>query len=151
MPDLRGLPAAELVEQGLEDLAAGRESVAALVVAAAGARLRRLGLPVPAGIEEAELRLYRVLERGDPWSAYSRYNALLREVVSFARALEREEGAAIRAARGSRRRRGDAWEERRGVARPGRLGRAVPGCSHGAVSGDLASRPRRPLLHSCRQ
>jgi hypothetical protein len=98
--DLAGLPGAELVEQGLEDLEAGRETAPALLVAIAGVRLRRLGLRVADhAFDEAELRLYRILGQDDPSTAYSRYQALLRRLVSFSRALEREQGAAIRAAR----------------------------------------------------
>jgi len=97
MADLTALPGAELVERGLEDLAAGRETVPALVVAIAGTRLRRLGVPVPDHrLDHTELRLYRSLCRDDPAGAYGRYQALLRRLVSFARALEREQGAAIR-------------------------------------------------------
>ena len=91
MVDLRGLPGAALVERGLADLAAGRASAPALAVAAAGARLRRLGLDAHPRIEDAELRLYQELGREDPEAAYGRYNAMLREIASFARALEREQ------------------------------------------------------------
>jgi hypothetical protein len=99
-PDLTGLPGAELVGPGLRDLAAGRETVPALLVAIAATRLRRLGLPVAEhAFDEAELRLYRALRREQPDGAYERYNALRRRLVSFARALEREEGQRIRASR----------------------------------------------------
>ena len=100
MSDLSALPGAELVEAGLEDLAAGRETVHALLVTIAGVRLRRLGLPVarPAW-DEAELRLYRALRDQDRATAYSRYNSLLRRLDSFASALEREQARALRIAR----------------------------------------------------
>ncbi|HUH05805.1 MAG TPA: hypothetical protein VML75_27640 [Kofleriaceae bacterium] len=97
---LDGLPGAELVVPGLRDLAAGRETVPALLVAIAAARLRRQNLPVADHqFEDAELRLYRLLCREEPAGAYERYNALLRRLISFAHALEREEGQKIRAAR----------------------------------------------------
>jgi hypothetical protein len=99
MADLSGLPGAELVEEGLAQLAAGRETVPALLVASAGARLRRLGLPVaPDAWPEPELRLYRALCVEDSATAYARYNSLRRRVDSLARALEREQGKAMRAA-----------------------------------------------------
>jgi len=44
------------------------------------------------------LRLYDSLSRDDGADAYSRYNSLLRRLDSFASALEREQGKAIRAA-----------------------------------------------------
>jgi hypothetical protein len=97
MRDLRGLPGAELVGRGLRDLEADRLSAAALAVAAAGARLRRLGFAVRQDVEDAELRLYQALGEDEPSSAYARYNSIRREIVSFARALEREEGSALRA------------------------------------------------------
>jgi hypothetical protein len=88
------LPGAELVSEGLADLEAGRESEAALLVAIAAPRLRRLGIDVPAeaerthGGESAEHRLYGLLSDADRGSAHSRYNALLARMVSFARAAE---------------------------------------------------------------
>jgi len=42
-----GLPGAELVHEGLMDLADGRETVASLLVLIGAPRLRRLGLPIP--------------------------------------------------------------------------------------------------------
>lgn len=100
MVDLAALPGAQLVEAGLADLQSGRaDTVSALLVAIAAPRLRRQGLAVP-DLQDAEIRLYRALCEDDPRGAYARYNALLRRLTSFARALEREEGAAIRKSRG---------------------------------------------------
>jgi hypothetical protein len=82
------LPGHELVSAGLVDLAAGRESEAALVVAMAAPRLRALGLDVPpSGIEQPGHRLYELLSERDG-SAHGRYNALVGRMVSFARAAE---------------------------------------------------------------
>jgi hypothetical protein len=91
MVDLTGLPAAERIERGLSELAAGVESVDALLVAIGAPRLARAGLRVPARAteyQEAELRLYALLGRQGSHDPYSEYNALLRELVSFERALE---------------------------------------------------------------
>jgi hypothetical protein len=97
MPELTGLPGAELVRQGLADLDSGIETVPALLVTMARSRLRRLGIPVPTrDLPDAELRLYRALCQEDPAAAYGRYNALLRRLVSLARALEREQGKGLR-------------------------------------------------------
>lgn len=87
---LAGLPGAAIVRQGLADLDAGRRTVPALLLEVGRDRLTRAGLlspSVPTSQVDAELELYRLLrtEKGD---AYSRYNALLREFVSFERALE---------------------------------------------------------------
>ncbi len=82
-------PGGELVQRGLDDLAAGRESEASLLVQVGAPRLRRLGLAVPpAGAASPEHRLYEHLAATDPDSAHSRYNALIRLLVSFERAAE---------------------------------------------------------------
>ena len=91
------MPGADLVEQGLRDVAAGRESEAALLVLIGAPRLRRLGLVVSAPPPEwfatphdpsPEHRLYALLVRVDADSAHSRYNALIRTLVSFEQAGE---------------------------------------------------------------
>lgn len=91
MQDFSDLPGASAIERGLSDARQGRETVEALLIAIAAPRLAWLGVDVPAssnGVEDAELRLYAKLqEQGEP-DPYSRYNALLRSLVSFERALE---------------------------------------------------------------
>jgi hypothetical protein len=82
------LPGHEIVEAGLADLGRGVESEAALLVSIGAARLAALGLEVPEPIPEPELRLYERLRREDPDSAHSRYNALVRRLVSYERAAE---------------------------------------------------------------
>lgn len=81
------LPGAELVENGLADLAAGRETVASLLVSIGAPRLRQLGIEVSNPIPAAEHRLYRLLSDSTEDDAHSRYNALIRRLVSFERAL----------------------------------------------------------------
>ena len=82
------LPGAELVEAGLADLRAGRDSAPALLVASFSRRLRRLGLDVPdSRIADPEVRLYRLLEQTEP-NPHHHYNALRRRLVSFAEARE---------------------------------------------------------------
>ncbi len=84
----RSLPGEELIEKGTADLALGFESVEALLVSIARARLSRIGFSLPAGIPLPERRLYERLAREDSDSAHSRYNALIRLLVSFERAAE---------------------------------------------------------------
>jgi hypothetical protein len=80
-------PGEDLVRKGLEDLADGRFTVEALLVAVGAPRLRRCGIDVPPhDIDRPEHRLYEALARTDPDSAHSRYNALIRRLVSFERA-----------------------------------------------------------------
>lgn len=82
------LPGHDLVTEGVNDLAAGRETVAGLLVTMASPRLRAVGIEVPAGrAAEPSYRLYELLEHEGP-GAHGRYNALVRRIVSFARAAE---------------------------------------------------------------
>jgi len=85
---LAAYPGGDLVAQGLADLAAGRETIASLLVSVGAERMREAGLAVPPGIGDAERRLYDLLARDDADAAHGRYNALIRELVSFERALE---------------------------------------------------------------
>jgi hypothetical protein len=83
------LPGADLVRTGLDDLRAGRESAEAWLVLIGAPRLRRAGIEVPhrdTGIPEHGL--YELLARTDSDTAHSRYNALIRRLVSFERAVE---------------------------------------------------------------
>jgi hydroxymethylglutaryl-CoA reductase len=80
------LPGAELVEQGVRDLERGVETVESLLVSIGAPRLRALGLAVAAPIDETELRLYRRLAAEHGAAAHSRYNALVRRLVSYQRA-----------------------------------------------------------------
>ncbi len=84
--NLVDLPGADLIMEGLHDLASGRDTVPALLVMIGAPRLRSLGLPVPAGDADAEHRLYHRLAADDARTAHSRYNALIRRLVSFERA-----------------------------------------------------------------
>ena len=78
------LPGADLIESGLNDLRAGRETVAALLVAIGAPRLRHAGVEVPkTNWEYPEHRLYDLLARDDSDSAHSRYNAYIRRLVSY--------------------------------------------------------------------
>ena len=83
------LPGADLVQQGVRDLHAGRDTKESALVSMAAPRLRALGMEVPIGIHaDAGHRLYDLLSDEDRASAHSAYNALTRRVVSFARAAE---------------------------------------------------------------
>jgi hypothetical protein len=87
--DAGNLPGQDLVERGIGDLEGGVESVEALLVSIGAPRLRRAGLKVPsAAIDSPEHRLYELLARESPDSAHSRYNALIRRLVSYERTLE---------------------------------------------------------------
>jgi hypothetical protein len=87
--DLAALPGSELIREGLEDLGAGRETAAALLVLIGAPRLRRIGVQIPVvDVTEPEHRLYQMLASQDSDSAHSRYNALIRQLVSFERAAE---------------------------------------------------------------
>ena len=86
--DLQALPGGDLVGEGLRDLTRGELTADALLVLVGAPRLRMLGLVVPdLSVANPEDRLYELLARSDQDSAHSRYNALIRRLVSFERAL----------------------------------------------------------------
>jgi hypothetical protein len=84
------LPGFSLIATGLRDLENGVESAEALLVLIGRERLRRAGVAVPRVGEtpDVEHRLYELLALEDSDSAHSRYNALIRQLVSFERAAE---------------------------------------------------------------
>ena len=84
------LPAADLIREGLADLAGRRESVTSYLVQIGSPKMRRCGIEVLVSDEdalEADHQLYALLGREHGNDAHRRYNALLRELVSFERAL----------------------------------------------------------------
>ena len=82
-------PGEDLTTQGIADLRAGRETGQSLLVSIGAYRLRRAGIEVPNGeFPDPERRLYLLLSQEDSDSAHSRYNALIRRLVSFERAAE---------------------------------------------------------------
>lgn len=88
---MQNLPGEELFREGLADVQSGRRTIPACLVEIARSRFVRAGLlsrTVPNLIPEPELHLYRLLcdQEGD---AYSRYNSLIRELISFENALDR--------------------------------------------------------------
>ncbi len=87
MPSFEGLPGADLVVQGLHDLETGVLSPTALLVSIGAPRLRQLGVRVPRSESDPEHRLYALLLQDDADAAHGRYNALVRRLVSFERAL----------------------------------------------------------------
>lgn len=81
-------PGEELIEQGMRELAQGRETIPALLVSIGAPRLRRLGLPIENPFLLPEHRLYDKLRISNPDASHSQYNALIRRLVSFERAAE---------------------------------------------------------------
>lgn len=89
---LRTFPGWEIVEPGLRDAAAGRDTAHSQLVWIAWPRLVRSGL-VDESIAgrrdpDPESTLYQLL-RAKGGDAYSEYNALLRRLCRFERALDR--------------------------------------------------------------
>jgi hypothetical protein len=93
-PDsLTGLPGADLIQQGLADVAARRETIAGLLVQIGSPRLARCGIIVAVSAADAldsDRKLYRMLASQHGNEAHSRYNALIRQLASFGRALEQQ-------------------------------------------------------------
>lgn len=81
------------MKAGIRDLRAGRLTAEALLVAIGAERLRAAGVDVPpVDRPQAEHLLYELLRHEDPDSAHGRYNALLRRLVSYERAIEHASG-----------------------------------------------------------
>ena len=86
--ELTSLPGHELVLTGLDDLQRGTESIEALLVSIGAPRLRQSGIDVADPLPDAEHRLYALLAAKDSDAAHGRYNALVRQLVSFERAAD---------------------------------------------------------------
>lgn len=100
------LPGADLVARGIQALRRGETTIEALLVSVGAPRLRAAGLdipPAPPLPHAPEISLYLAIGADHPRDAHSRYNALIRRLVSFERALERRVRAESSAGeRGSR-------------------------------------------------
>lgn len=86
------LPGADLVASGIEALRRGEPSVEALLVRVGESRMRAAGLELPECPplpQSPEIALYNAIGAQHPTDTHSRYNALIRRLVSFERALER--------------------------------------------------------------
>ena len=81
------LPGEDLISEGINDLYMGRRTISALLCAIGAPKLRSIGIELPTfDIPYPEHRLYDLLATDDSDSAHSRYNALIRRLVSFERA-----------------------------------------------------------------
>ena len=96
-----GLPGSEVVSQGRADLKKGILSESALLVLIAEPRLRSLGIqltPCNLAIQgPVEHALYTLIEERLGPGAHSFYNSLIRRIVSFTHALEREQSSSLQA------------------------------------------------------
>ena len=84
--DDTSLPGSDLVAKGVGDLERGRVTIEALLVSIGAPRLRALFPDMAAALPDADLRLYAMLTESHADAAHSRYNALLRRLVSYERA-----------------------------------------------------------------
>ena len=85
---MRALPGSDLIERGVADLSAGRETTEALLVSIGASRLRSVGIGLPSPIDFPEHKLYLHLARDMGDAAHSTYNALIRRLVSFERTAQ---------------------------------------------------------------
>lgn len=88
---IKNLPGAHYIIEGLDDLAAKRHTIPSCLVRIARYRLARTGL-IKKGDQKddgAELDLYALLSK-EGNQAHSRYNSLIRELVSFEHALDHQ-------------------------------------------------------------
>ena len=94
MPKENDLPGQELVEAGLAALGRGEWTAEALLIAIGAPRLRSIGLHLPDlthAPSHPELALYHTLGRLHPDDTHTRYNALIRRLVSYEHAMERRQ------------------------------------------------------------
>jgi len=92
MTERSQFPGEDLVSEGLKDLNQGITSQAALLVLIGSPRLRRMGISIPFPFDKItspEHALFSKLQAENSRDAHSRYNSLIRRLVSFERALER--------------------------------------------------------------
>jgi hypothetical protein len=86
------LPGNDLISTGVRDLQEKRETIPSLLVSIGAPKLRRLGLQIPEVPaffgSPPEHRLYDLLSVQGSDSAHSKYNAFIRKLVSFERALQ---------------------------------------------------------------
>jgi hypothetical protein len=82
------LPGGDMLRKGFSDLKNGAVTPNALLVLIGAPRLRKIGFQVSSTTNNPEHALYDLLSRNDSDSAHSRYNALIRTLVSFERAAE---------------------------------------------------------------
>jgi hypothetical protein len=87
------LPGEDFVQQGIADLKENRITEFSLLVLIASPRLERLGVRIPTNSlpRPYEHQLYSHLEERLGTAAHSYYNSLIRRIVSYTRALEREQ------------------------------------------------------------
>ncbi len=80
------LPGADLVGKGIADLSRGVVTIEALLVSIGAPRFRALHWDLPAPLPNPEERLYAMLSALHGDGAHSRYNALVRRLVSLQQA-----------------------------------------------------------------
>jgi hypothetical protein len=84
---MQGLPGGQLIDKGLADLARNEETIESLLVSIGSPRLRALGVTLGPVFDNPEHRLYFLLGREHGDNAHGQYNALVRLLVSYERAL----------------------------------------------------------------
>lgn len=92
MPKKNDMPGHDLIDAGLAAVRRGEWTVEALLIAIGAPRLRSIGLHLP-DLTDApshpELALYHTLGRIYPDDTHTRYNALIRRLVSYEQEMER--------------------------------------------------------------
>ncbi|MBX3282969.1 MAG: hypothetical protein KF756_10880 [Acidobacteria bacterium] len=82
-------PGQDIIDRGIRDLETGKETIESLLVSIGAPRLREAGILVPQNtFATPEHRLYALLYKSDGDGAHSKYNSLIRRLVSFERAAE---------------------------------------------------------------
>lgn len=85
------LPGGDFIVAGISDLIAGRLTENSCLLLIGKPRLESIGVEFPNFLtlsNSPEHCLYAILYHANQYTAYSRYNASIRRLVSFERALE---------------------------------------------------------------
>jgi hypothetical protein len=90
-----GLPGEEMIRKGIQDLGNSVESNESLLVQIGWPRLNLLGAPIKQSWRniDSDRQLYARLCQTHGYEAHSQYNSLVRQLSSFARALENRHSA----------------------------------------------------------
>ena len=84
---MKNIPGQELIDQGIEDLKKGMLTIESLLVLIGSPKLKSLGMSIPDYIvDQPEHKLYDLLSK-EGNGAHSKYNSLIRRLVSFERSL----------------------------------------------------------------
>lgn len=84
----KNLPGGDIILPGFDDLESNKETIASLLISIASQNIMRAGVQVSRVIPDPEIKLYQILcdEFGN--RAHSKFNSLIRLLISFEKSLK---------------------------------------------------------------